>query len=430
MNTQDSSLTLSLVSNETANCPMEPSSRHAFIRSLPAHTTSQQWSTRELSTSPSSFAFYDDLRRRLNRTSSLQNDLNVSSVDQEKGSSVIRVMFDGNQSSLRLMHLAALLPLSNVGIPGINPHLVGAAKACLMAVHDFNNRLETVIPKLATRLGECNVKITIDFYDTMLSPLQTARILSQHVHKQPFLYEATAVAGPWRSDESVLSAALNALRGIPQISPTSTSGSLDNRDTYPLFGRVVSSHSGAAYAVLDYLANSLNCTHFAIIYTSDDYGVSYRVALETAARKYNVTTTTAAIDDARADGAFFSGAMQILKSTGYRHFFGAFSGQLIQRFLEEATHHGVIGPDFFWMLGDAVTVSYIEALRIPVDSPLVEAAQGIGLVAYGADLDSVSFTGFAKSWFSYDNDPIFRDYFATKSVCFSAHTCHARRLSR
>jgi hypothetical protein len=362
-------------------------------------------------------------------TSSLQNDLNISSVDQERGSSVIRVMFDRNQSSLRLMHLAALLPLSNVGIPENNPRLVGAAKAGLMAAHDFNNRLDTVIPKLATRLGECNVKITIDFYDTMLSPLESARVLSQHVHKQPFPYEATAVAGPWRSNDSAFAAVLNALRGIPQISPTSTSGSLDNRQTYPLFGRVVSSHSGAAYAVLDYLANSLNGTHFAIIYTSDDYGISYRVALETAARKYNVTTTTVAID-ALADGAGFSDAMQILKSTGYRHFFGAFSGLIVQRFLEEATKYEVIGPGFFWMLGDAVAFPYIEALRIPEDSPLVEAAQGIGLVACGADFDSVSFTGFTKSWFSYDNNPDFRHYFATKSVRIPPPTCHARLISR
>ena len=97
------------------------------------------------------------------------------------------------------MHIAVMLPF-DISLIGDFPAEVTSitktfARAALMASVQFNNRQGSVVPELEQRLRSCNMRMTLDFHDTKLSPIEAARVLDQYVHKQEFPYKATAVVG-------------------------------------------------------------------------------------------------------------------------------------------------------------------------------------------------------------------------------------------
>jgi ABC-type branched-subunit amino acid transport system substrate-binding protein len=110
--------------------------------------------------------------------------------------------------------------------------------------------------------------MTLDFFDTKLSPIRAARVLSQHVHDAKFPYETAAVVGGASSSVSGQMAILNGIRQIPQVSYASSSAQLDNKYTYPLFGRVICPNDGNAIAAVEFLQKVLNATHFGKVIVS------------------------------------------------------------------------------------------------------------------------------------------------------------------
>jgi hypothetical protein len=388
-----------------------------------------------------SYSFYDRVRKcLLHKPDSLNSTLSTSTLRAsqqrlEAGSNVIRVENQADTETgrdtevIRLINLAAMIPIKFfAGLTSSTPFSNAMAKAALMAVFHFNNRLDTVVPELDQRLKTCNVKMTLDFFDTQLSPIEAARVLDQYVHKQAFPYQTTAVVGAALSSVSSQLATLNSIRLIPQVSFASASTILDNKGTYPLFGRTVSSNKGKAIVAVDYLQNALNITHFGILYVRDEYGTSYRRALQVEASRRQIKSVAYAIPPSFM-GEGMGAALKLLKESGFHYFIGIFYDSALRPFLREAQIADVIGPGYFWMLGENADSTGLSRLLVPANSSLIEAARGLAFLSSSTDSSSRSFSGFLEEWGALDNDRRFREYFALKSVSYRTHITWCSRDS-
>jgi hypothetical protein len=168
------------------------------------------------------FAYYDNLRSSFGNgmivvdaeyadseySPVLQNEHDAL-TESEEGSSVLRILppslsiatradnnnnnssspvsshYDLHSSSLpaayRLIHVPCAFGFSQtIGHERqvLDTSLFASAKAALVAQHHFNNRIDRITPQLQSKhLDACNVRMTIDFYDTNRSPRTGAAII-------------------------------------------------------------------------------------------------------------------------------------------------------------------------------------------------------------------------------------------------------------
>jgi hypothetical protein len=261
--------------------------------------------------------------------------------------------------------------------------------------------------------------MTLDFYDTERSVVKGAAVLSEKIHQREFPYEATAVVGAVRSAVSIPMAILNSMRGIPQISYASTSSVLDNRESYPLFGRVIPSTTGDAQAALDYLVNFVGTTHLGIVYVNDSYGTSYQVSLEEAASRAGVKTMSIAIDwFGRERTDELDARMQVvvdrLAQGGYRHFVGAVFSTHLSSLITLGQKAGIVGPGNFWLFGDGITPA--AAIWSSVQSVDIFGYHGMALISVGSSLREGHYDRFLAQHLEFDDNDAFREYYASKSV--------------
>lgn len=372
----------------------------------------EQTSTIQHEAETSSLFYYDNLRKLL-----AQGTVRGETIE---GSSIIKTPGE----NVRLMHVSALLGYTRGGADPIEA-LVLSTKAAIMAMHHFNNRIDTMVHDLKQQLtdsngNECDLKMTMDFYDTERQTRTGSSILAKQIHSTQYPYQTTAVMGAVRSAVSVPLAVLNTARSIPQISYASTSTTLDNRGIYSLFGRTIPSNDGDAQAVIEYYAE-LGVERLGILYVRDDYGTAYRLALEKAATYKSITTASAAIiwdqsqsnENGLRDG--IKDAIASLKATGYRYMMGIIYSPHLEISIEEATAGGIMGPGYVWIFGDGIVPRHLEGLRYPTGSAEANAIQGLGLISVGSAGEHVS-SKFVENWNSFDDLEEFPQFFESKSV--------------
>jgi len=304
----------------------------------------QQWQQQQ------SLSYYDDLRTHN------ASDLEALSKD------VFRFTADDSQGQERtyhLRHLSAFTVMSSIGSAGYSD-----AAAFLLAVHHFNNRISTVVPEISQIASDCSIMFTIELIDTMYSPIKSAGHLIKDILPRekpeppdPMLPYPTALLGAGRSAVSSPLAILAGVHGLTQISPSSTSTSLDNKGQYPTFGRIIPSAIGDAYAAVDYLSNGLNVTHLAVLFVKDAYGSTYAQSIQDAAgllpeaRRMDVTLFPFEFDATEED---IAGQVRQLKNSQNRYIVGIFFEAHVETVMSEASRQGVAGPGYFWMYGDGL----------------------------------------------------------------------------
>ena len=390
------------------------------------------------------FLQWDLLRERL------QANETTLRYEQREGSSVLRVTDESSSSSssssqasstIRLIHIPCAFGLSRKGNPLSS--LLTSAKAAMMAAYDFNHRRSEIVPNLpqlltprtrpSTSSGNndnndnnnpeqssstpCNLHLTLDFYDTERSVIRGATILTEHVHPRPFPYQATAMVGAVRSAVSMPMATLNSLVGLPQISYASTSSDLNNRDSYPLFGRVVPSTDGDAAAALDYFVNVLGTTHLGILYIKDTYGSTYHLSLDSAANQRGVRTKSVAIDSSAEAPDFENKMMSVLatlQQTGYRHFMAIIGQTHLGTLVRSGRKLGIVGPGNFWLFGDGINARGLGSVFATSEDPL--GFHGFGFLSLGSPIEETQTEKFMKQYLEFDSNKEFLEYYAYKTV--------------
>lgn len=261
--------------------------------------------------------YYDELR------SSPENVL----AQTTSSSHVVRVT-DADNTTFRLCHLTSMLPSTNDG-KSLQPDFgLYTEAAGLLAILDFNNRNGSIVPNLTTRLQDCNVRLTMEFQDTQFSPIEASRVLTQEVLLREHSLtspQPISMIGATRSAVSAPLAVLGGIHELPLISYGSTSSQLDDKDSYPYFGRTVPTNEGDAVAAVSYLRHVLGATHCGVIYVKDGFGLAFLEEFLRAGRLLDPPMNViSAPYDPEAEASIES-AIGILRRSRFKYIFGIIS---------------------------------------------------------------------------------------------------------
>ncbi|CAJ1931277.1 unnamed protein product [Cylindrotheca closterium] len=257
--------------------------------------------------------------------------------------------------------------------------------AVLLALEHLNTGNGTLVEEVGGLDERCNIKFTSEFKDTALSESESLNHVVELTGRSQETELPAAYVGAFRSACSMVTSLVTGLRGIPQISPVSTSSHLNDVGQYPLFGRTVPSDDGTAVPAIKYLREQLGVRHLAILYVNDSYGNAYTAGMQLAAALHAPDMTIHAFDlPITLTPDVVENAVSVLKSSGYLYFFGIFDPRQYEPIMTEAYHQGIAGDgEHNWMFSDALSTSVTQR-GIDANSPLRFAIQGsIQIAAVG-----------------------------------------------
>jgi len=357
------------------------------------------------SCSGSSLSYYDDLRAAI-AEGTVSSDYGYR-VETDSASTVLRLIREVDdkndaQSSLRLIHIAVMISLTRYYAPNTPmEYLFSHVKAMLMAQYHFNNRIESIVPNLKTLLSKCNVRLTMDFYDSASSPAIATTLLAHRIHRRPFPYQTTAVQGDTMSSLSTAEAILNSVRRLPQVSHMSSDYRLNQRDTYPYFGRTIPASAGGFISAMEYFSNFLGVKYIRILYVQDNYIEMAQAALAEVAVQYGITVNTigfsrhqqgntnsssqSKVDDEDDSGQdrTMGEALDILKATGYHYFIAMVFPEHFETLLTEAVAAGIMGPGYWWLFSSSISLLSLTTFKYPAHSREAQALHGIAGISEG-----------------------------------------------
>lgn len=295
---------------------------------------------------------------------------------------------DTDENDSTIAHVTSILPLSTRNDEGEMvplPFYIDMEAAAFLAFYHFNQRSAEVIPELPWLTQNCsNIKIQLHARDSRFSEIEASRHIMELILKTENSEETklpAAILGAVRSAVSKPLSILGGTLNIPQISPLSTSKSLDERGVYKYFGRVIPTNSGDAEALVEYYYTFLNIRHFSVIYVRDEYGINFVSDILQHANRRKMTVQTAPFT-AGVDESVIQ-AVRKLKDGEFKYFFAVPNGRGLPILLREAYRLGIIGnPQHSWLLSDGAA-EYTQSgfsLSSKQDSDLAKAIHGVGVL--------------------------------------------------
>lgn len=292
---------------------------------------------------------------------------------QQQGESSASAVKQKQVGGRRACHLASILPLTEYDDETDSRSPIDF-RVCLeasayMALQHLNNPSEALVD--LSRLQSCDIDFSVELRDSQFSPIHAARQLYQTLPTKPF-----AVLGAARSAVSNTLATLAGSYQLPQISPSSTSGALDDKQRAPFFARTVPTNKGDAEAYCLYLSN-LGITHFGIYFIRDDFGLSYHADLTSCANEHNLKPISVSYDEVDIPQT-----MQFLASTQVRYIVGIFNPNTWQSVMRQAQQFNICGPGYTWLLSEASLefTSPSFALKRETQSTIAHALNGAGIL--------------------------------------------------
>ena len=239
------------------------------------------------------------------------------------------------------------------------------AKAAVMGQFHFNERNNAVAPQLSRLVGEdCPIRLTMDLHDTRSDPFHSTRkFVTEHTnHILPI--PGVVLGSLDGSVTEALATISSSLYQLPQVSYGSRAARLDHRGTFPLLGKLTASYVQEAKAMSEFVYGLYEITHVAVVYLRTDSGVRYAASLHSWCRDtYNVVVHKIGV---KADGTDLAEALAELKNTQLRFCIGILEDTDFVVFLEKAVEAGVIGNDYFWILGGGFpNRGTVDSLRLP-----------------------------------------------------------------
>ncbi len=319
----------------------------------------------------------------------------VPQLDGPQESSGLRV----GTEFVRVARFLSLLPISQtimqednttnapVKVTSLVDFRVQVEVSAFLAIQDLNSRSNRILSKLSTMLQSCDIQFALEMRDTQFSPIEAIRqlLISMQMnstkHNQGFLRTPTAIIGAALSAESEVVSVLGGVYEIPEISSSSTSGALDNKDSAPFFARTIPTNTGDAKAIIAYF-RMLQVSNFAVLYVNDDYGNYYAQALSDSATANGLQIELVSFED--SVNASIKDAVVQLQQSELRYFVGVLNANNWRQVARTAYRGGIMGrPDYTWLLSDAVLEITQPgfSLNQSSDYDLVQAIHGVGVVS-------------------------------------------------
>lgn len=336
-------------------------------------------------------------------------------------------------------HFPVLFPLSITTPQGFRfkfAEAIDSTFSAVLAIMDFNRQdsivepLDGFDPKQACP----NLKLTASLHDTRLLPQVAAKAVSKILRFNPTQQERfdkstlpsdeseysplfpTAIVGAALSTISETVAILAGVKSVPQVSSASTSTIFDNKGIFPTFGRVVSSHHGDARAAIFFLSQELNVTHLGVIFRRDAYGVDYVNALQQTASLLDTPMNITLTSYLPGDNGEKETAIQQLKDSELRYFFGVFYSTEYVELMELANKHNITGLGYYWMFGDGLGGLPGLGPILSPNSTVINASIGNTAISFMSPIDSVKYNDLHSKWTNGRVQPEFSPYFHSLKI--------------
>lgn len=331
----------------------------------------------------------------------------ASDITREQSIDVLTL---DNNTTAPICNLAMMMPFFDLRrgqIRLLENGVFQAMAAVMLAMEHLNTGNGTLVAEVDGLDKRCPIRFNLEVLDSGLSEAEAVNHVINLISRQPGIERIPcAFLGAARSAVSIPSARISGLKGYPQISPISTSSSLDDQGSFPLFGRTIPSDAGTAVPAIIYLRKKLNVKNLVIMYVSDAYGDAYARGLQKAAEKYapdmKIQTVEFPFD---ITPEIVSRVVKSVKETQYRYIFSImFSTAHYDAFMTEAYNQGIAGTGVhFWMFSDSVSTSIFER-SFEIGSPLHLASKGCSRISAVAGYKGVPrYDAFIQSFSDLNN---------------------------
>ena len=305
----------------------------------------------------------------------------------------IDLLKTADKSTTPICNLAMMMPFFDRGPGNIRLLEDGgfqAMAAAMLAIEHLNTGNGTLVAEVEGLDQRCPIRFNLEALDSGRSEAETVNHVINLILREPGIERVPcAFLGAARSAVSIPSARISGLKGYPQISPISTSSSLDDPKSFPLFGRTIPSDAGTAVPAILYLRNKLNVKNLAIMHVNDAYGDAYARALQNVAEQYapdmKIQTVEFPFD---TTPEIVKRTVKRVKETQYRYIYSImFDTPHYDAFMTEAYNQGIAGTgDHFWMFSDSVSTSIFER-TFEIGSPLHLASKGCSRISAVAGVE-------------------------------------------
>lgn len=184
---------------------------------------------------------------------------------------------------------------------------------------------------------------------------------------------------------------------------------MDDKETFPLFGRLITSELGLALPLIAYLKRR-SVSHLGIVHWNDDYGNAYvRSLLQTATEVYpemNIVSVDIPSHGASKTQRDYENAINTLAKTNFRWFFFLGDQADYESLMPYAVEKGIAGTGaHVWLINSASLVPYFEGLVLEKGSALADATRGVGLFAAQNGRPGMQvFDEFVEKWQKLGNE--------------------------
>ena len=274
-----------------------------------------------------------------------------------------------------------------------------------LALKHFNERSGAVLPHLPKLLEGCDIQLSTEIFDSHGSPTLAAKYAIQTVLKGKGTAEnpnPMAILGPSYSREARAVGIITGVYGVPTISPYAGSVQLDNGSTFPLFARVIPDDRADSNIVVQHF-RGLGVTHFGVIFVREEQGIQYAKLIRESAADMNVFN----VSFEEVDQASLEGAVKELKNTNLRYFYALALAQ-DEQLLRAAAKEGMVGADYFWIIGDTA----LNGMAFDEGDPIISALQGIGFLTMDPDVTG----NMEEEFLSFQNESALQDEFISTVV--------------
>lgn len=331
--------------------------------------------------------YFDDIRNSTNTT--------LVTVEMRPGSAVQRI--SNGSSSFRLAHLLSMI--ATVDVPN------------LLAVQHFNDRSNVVVPDLEERLQDCDLYMTVDLVNGVGRPKIGVSKLLERLPSNPTLLNPRpiGIVGAGNSRTSKALAIVGGVNNLVQCSPSATSPDLDDRYNHPYFTRPIPTNLGSARAAVEYY-KFLGATHVASLHVGDVYGREFAKVFVEQAEKAGIDVVSVSFD-LGASSNHAKEAIQQLKDSDRHYIFGMFYESYLTKISDVAAPAGIMGKDYFWMIGEGSDNMNVKPADGNVESR-IPYVNGMGRVALYIP-ESERFNAVLDS---FRQDEELQQYYISKTV--------------
>lgn len=185
-----------------------------------------------------------------------------------------------------------------------------------------------------------------------------------------------------------------------------TSTKLDDKQPFPLFGRVIASGSGLGPAAIEFLYHNLNVRHLGVIYVNDVIGLSFMDGVFQAAEEYpdftikSYSYAAEGVDNNDKDDRSIAIAVELLARTNFRYFFAIVDDDHYPEIIERAVEAGIAGTDVHnWFTSNPGIPGSFDGKEFDEESPVHRASVGITTFSIAGSIPGVGrYDQFYDSW--------------------------------